>query len=242
MRGCGGRRGRGSRCFLLGLGLGLDPGERLDLALTLGLGLMRSVLETAQRNPGAPGDLSLWHMDPEAFGAYAPPPTLIVDYLTLVGDTVDNVPGVDKCGPKTAAKWLAEYGSLDAIVARAAEIKGVAGENLRKALDWLPTGRKLITVLTDCDLTGHVEGWPALEALALREVDRAGVLDFFQRYGFRTWRKELEEALGEKLFRRSGRGNVLTEAMASGLATGAMTFSTSVATTVFTSSAEIVLS
>ena len=66
------------------------------------------------------------------------PPERIVDYLTLIGDTVDNVPGVDKVGPKTAAKWIAEHGSLDGVVAAADAIKGVAGENLRKALDWLP--------------------------------------------------------------------------------------------------------
>ena len=124
------------------------------------------------------------------------PPDRIVDYLTLIGDTVDNVPGVEKVGPKTAAKWIADFGSLDGVVAAAGSIKGVVGENLRKALDWLPTGRKLITVVTDCDLAGHVPGWPALEGLALREVDREGLLDFYNRYGFRSWRKELEESLG----------------------------------------------
>ncbi|MBI5255708.1 MAG: DNA polymerase I [Burkholderiales bacterium] len=124
------------------------------------------------------------------------PPSAIVDYLTLVGDTVDNVPGVEKVGPKTAAKWIAEHGSLDGVVAAADSIKGVAGENLRKALDWLPTGRKLVTVVTDCDLSGHVPGWPSIEGLALREVDQPGLLDFYQRYGFRAWRKELEAALG----------------------------------------------
>ena len=125
------------------------------------------------------------------------PPQRIVDYLTLVGDTVDNVPGVDKVGPKTAAKWIAEYGSLDGVLAAAPGIKGAIGDNLRKALDWLPTGRKLVTVRTDCDLSAQVPGWPALEALALREVDQPGLLDFFTRYGFRAWRKELEEAVTE---------------------------------------------
>ena len=122
------------------------------------------------------------------------PPSAIVDYLTLVGDSVDNVPGVDKVGPKTAAKWLAEYGSLDGVIAAAGQIKGAIGDNLRKALDWLPTGRRLVTVRTDCDLSAQLPGWPALEALALREVDRDGLLDFFNRYGFRTWRKEMETA------------------------------------------------
>ncbi len=68
------------------------------------------------------------------------PPERIVDYLTLVGDTVDNVPGVTKCGPKTAVKWLTEYGTLDNLVAHADEVGGVVGENLRAALDWLPQG------------------------------------------------------------------------------------------------------
>ncbi|MCU0969640.1 MAG: DNA polymerase I [Rubrivivax sp.] len=134
------------------------------------------------------------------------PPDRIVDYLTLIGDAVDNVPGVDKVGPKTAAKWIADFGSLDGVVAAADAIKGVAGENLRKALDWLPQGRRLITVVTDCDLGGHVDGWPSLDALALREVDRDGLLDFYQRYGFRTWRRELEGELGAAQAQRAAAG------------------------------------
>jgi DNA polymerase-1 len=124
------------------------------------------------------------------------PPERIVDYLTLIGDAVDNVPGVDKVGPKTAAKWIAEHGSLDGLIGNADKIKGVAGDNLRKALDWLPMGRKLITVRCDCDLAAHIQDWPALQALAVREVDREALLAFYTRFGFTTWRKELEQALG----------------------------------------------
>ncbi len=124
------------------------------------------------------------------------PPQRIVDYLTLVGDSVDNVPGVDKVGPKTAVKWLAEYGSLDGVVAAAGSIKGAVGENLRQALGWLPTARRLVTVVTDCDLAAQLPGWPRLEALALRDVDRAALLAFYERYGFRSWRKELQDSLG----------------------------------------------
>jgi DNA polymerase-1 len=123
-------------------------------------------------------------------------PERIVDYLTLMGDTVDNVPGVEKVGPKTAAKWIAEHGSLDGVVAAADSIKGVAGENLRKALDWLPMGRKLVTVVTDADLSAQVPGFPALDALAFREPEREKLLAFYQRYGFKGWIKELEVALG----------------------------------------------
>ena len=122
------------------------------------------------------------------------PPERVVDFLTLVGDSVDNIPGVAKVGPKTAAKWLAEHGSLDGVIAAAGQIKGAVGDNLRSALDWLPTARKLVTVRCDCDLSAHLAGWPALDALALREADRAGLLEFFDRYGFKTWRKQLEES------------------------------------------------
>ncbi|MDE1950662.1 MAG: DNA polymerase I, partial [Burkholderiales bacterium] len=122
------------------------------------------------------------------------PPERIVDYLALIGDAVDNVPGVEKVGPKTAVKWLADHGSLDGVISAAGAIKGVAGENLRRALDWLPQGRRLVTVVTDCDLGPQVPGWPALDALALREPDRAGLADFYRRYGFKTWLRELESA------------------------------------------------
>ncbi|MBA3598091.1 MAG: DNA polymerase I [Methylibium sp.] len=126
-------------------------------------------------------------------------PGAIVDYLTLVGDAVDNVPGVEKVGPKTAAKWIAEHGSLDGVIAAADSIKGVAGENLRKALDWLPLGRRLVTVKSDCDLALPLPGWPdasAWQALTWREIDRAALLDFYTRKGFRTLKKALEEPAG----------------------------------------------
>ena len=135
-------------------------------------------------------------LDIEAVKAkFGVPPARIVDYLTLVGDAVDNVPGVDKVGPKTAVRWLAEFDSLDGIVAAAGSFKGATGDNLRKALDWLPLGRKLITVLTDCDLAGHIDGWPGLDALALREVDKPALHEFYQRFGFRTWLREMDSVV-----------------------------------------------
>lgn len=124
------------------------------------------------------------------------PPERIVDYLTLVGDAVDNVPGVDKVGPKTAAKWIAEHGSLDGVMAAAGAIKGVAGENLRRALDWLPMGRRLVTVRLDCDLSAQVPGWPAIDALAFGAVQADALLAFYAKHGFRSWRRELESTLG----------------------------------------------
>ncbi|VVE50777.1 DNA polymerase I [Pandoraea capi] len=118
------------------------------------------------------------------------PPERIVDYLTLVGDTVDNVPGVEKCGPKTAVKWLTQYGDLDHLVANAADVKGAVGENLRRALDWLPMGRKLVTVALDCDLAPQVT---SIEASLQTQPEDAEVLrDFFSRHGFKTLLREAE--------------------------------------------------
>ena len=116
------------------------------------------------------------------------PPERIVDYFALVGDAVDNVPGVEKVGPKTAAKLIAEYGSLDAVMARAEEVKGVVGENLRKARDWLPTGRELLTVKRDVPLEFHVA------ELALRPRDEAALASLFARFGFKSWLKDAEGA------------------------------------------------
>ena len=139
----------------------------------------------------------------EKFGV---PPERIVDYLTLIGDSVDNIPGVEKVGPKTAARWILEHGSLEGVMAAAASMKGVAGENLRKALDWLPQGRRLVTVVTDCDLSGHVLGWPEFDALALGPIDAQGLLAFYERYGFKTLRRELEVSLAERPARGASTG------------------------------------
>jgi len=114
------------------------------------------------------------------------PPERIVDYLALVGDTVDNVPGVEKVGPKTAAKWIERYGSLDEVIAHADEISGVVGENLRKVREWLPKGRELLTVKCDVPLPVTVE------KLAPRDRDRAALAALFQRFGFKGWLKEVQ--------------------------------------------------
>ncbi|MDD3352989.1 DNA polymerase I [Zoogloea sp.] len=114
------------------------------------------------------------------------PPNLIVDYLTLIGDTVDNVPGVEKCGPKTAVKWLTEYGSLDKLVASADKVGGKVGENLRKHLDFLPLGRRLVTVVTDLKLPVGPADLPA------REDDKVALAAIYRRMEFKGWLKELE--------------------------------------------------
>jgi len=121
------------------------------------------------------------------------PPNRIVDYLSLIGDTVDNVPGVAKVGPKTAVKWLSMYDSLDGVMTNAKDIGGVVGENLRQALEWLLQARVLVTVKTDCDLSAHMKS--INESLIAQSENTAAMVDFFTRYGFKTW---LREAMGHQ--------------------------------------------
>ncbi len=120
------------------------------------------------------------------------PPRLMVDYQTLVGDAVDNVPGVPKVGPKTAVKWLLEYGSLDALVAKAADIKGVVGDNLRNSLDWLPKGRELLTIKKDCELADYMDGLPALEAIAMGAQQTGELKSFYEKYGFKGLVRQID--------------------------------------------------
>jgi DNA polymerase I len=131
-------------------------------------------------------------MDPagvrEKFGV---PPERVVDYLALIGDTVDNVPGVDSVGPKTAARWIEAYGSLEGVMAHADEIKGKVGDNLRAALDHLPLSRELVTVRRDVELVVTPEG------LRLGEPDRETLRQLLARLEFRTWLRELESEGGE---------------------------------------------
>ncbi len=111
-------------------------------------------------------------------------PERIVDWLTLVGDAVDNVPGVPKVGPKTAVKWLEEHGTLDGVIAAADRIGGVVGENLRGALGWLPTARALVTIKTDCELAPHVESIES--SLAMRDEDTESLRALFERWEMKS--------------------------------------------------------
>ena len=120
------------------------------------------------------------------------PPERIIDYLTLVGDTVDNIPGVDKVGPKTAVKWLTQYGSLANIVHNAHDIGGKVGENLRAALDWLPQGQALVTVKCDVDLT---EQCPDIEAITMNPPDNLTLQRIYEQSNFRTWLKSVNSEL-----------------------------------------------
>ena len=121
-------------------------------------------------------------------GKFGIPPARIVDYLTLIGDSVDNVPGVAKVGPKTAVKWLAQYETLDKLVAHADEVGGAVGENLRAALGWLPQARRLLTIKCDVELKEK------LRELAPQTPDTARLIELFERFEFKTWLREAREA------------------------------------------------
>ncbi len=126
---------------------------------------------------------------PGVSAKFGVPPERIVDYLTLIGDSVDNVPGVAKVGPKTAVKWLAEYGTLDKLMAQADSVKGVVGDNLRAARDWLPQARVLLTIKTDVALPF------ALDDLKPAAPDTEALRTLYTRYEFRTWLRDLDAAV-----------------------------------------------
>ncbi|CAM4130524.1 DNA polymerase I [Bordetella tumulicola] len=135
-------------------------------------------------------------------------PERIVDYLMLIGDTVDNIPGVTKVGPKTAVKWLSEFGTIDALVEQADAIKGVAGNNLREAIAQFPLTRELLTVKCDCDLTGHIA---SIDDLAPRPPDTQTLQALYEKYGFRTW---LREVTGDAARVPEGDARVIAQAPA----------------------------
>lgn len=122
-------------------------------------------------------------------------PDQIRDYLALMGDKVDNVPGVEKCGPKTAVKWLEAYGSLAGVMEHAGEVKGKVGENLQAALEQLPLSYDLVTIKTDVDL--HTELSDGLESLRRTSPKWSQLAVDFKRWGFRTWLKEAESRMHE---------------------------------------------
>src|SRR6185436_3710359 len=120
-------------------------------------------------------------------GKFGVPPEKFLDYLTLIGDAIDNIPGVDKVGPKTACKWIEKYGSLEGVLEHADEITGLAGENLRKMRDWLPKARQLLTIKRDVPLPYKID---QLKSKPDPAVQRAQ----YERFGFKTWLRELEDA------------------------------------------------
>jgi len=129
-------------------------------------------------------------------------PDQIIDYLALMGDASDNIPGVPKVGPKTAAKWIAEYGDLDAVIAHADDISGKVGENLRESLGFLPMSYELATIKLDCD-TGI-----RIDELEQGQTDRAALADYYQEFGFTRWYDELrDEEIAPSLFSDDGAGS-----------------------------------
>jgi DNA polymerase-1 len=132
-------------------------------------------------------------MDPEGVQEkFGITPEQIIDYLALVGDSVDNIPGVPKVGPKTAVKWLSEYGSMQQVIEHAKDIKGKVGENLRNSLDQLPLSYQLATIKCDLDL----EFTP--EQLQRHTEDKDQLRELFQNMEFKTWLSDLLSSAAEK--------------------------------------------
>ncbi|MDH3924213.1 MAG: DNA polymerase I, partial [Xanthomonadales bacterium] len=119
-------------------------------------------------------------------------PEQIVDFLALTGDKADNIPGVEKCGPKTAAKWLAQWGDLDQVVAHAEEVGGKIGENLRAALEQLPLSRQLATIRTDLDLDDRPRD------LKRAAIDKTSLVEALKRFEFNSWLQEMDQGGDDK--------------------------------------------
>jgi len=119
-------------------------------------------------------------------------PDQIIDYLALVGDSVDNIPGVPKCGPKTAVKWLTAYDSLDGVMENADQVKGKVGEYLRNSLEFLPLSYKLATIKIDLELPEH------LNDIQHTEVDKESLLDLYQEFEFRSWVQAIKNGPAQK--------------------------------------------
>ncbi len=133
-------------------------------------------------------------------------PEQIVDFLALTGDKSDNIPGVDKCGPKTAVKWLQQWGSLDRVIAHADEVGGKIGENLRAALEHLPLSRELATIRKDLELERRPD------QLRRREADLPALIEVLKRYEFNSWLQELATEDPQPTDHASDYFTVLTQA------------------------------
>ena len=128
---------------------------------------------------------------------YGVAPERIIDYLSLMGDAVDNVPGINKCGPKTAAKWVNDFGSLDEIMRRASEVKGKAGEYLREGLTFLPTAKALVTIKTDADLSAYVKD-SDICSLTFNDEDSAFLAQFYARWEMQQSKKAVQKRVSGK--------------------------------------------
>jgi DNA polymerase-1 len=118
------------------------------------------------------------------------PPEQIIDYLTLIGDKADNIPGVDKVGPKTAVKWLNEFGDLDNIIVNSDQISGAVGTHLKNAIEWLPTGKSLITIKKDLEMN------VLFDDFIKAEQDKKELHKIYQHYNFSSWlKKEFEDSV-----------------------------------------------
>ena len=124
---------------------------------------------------------------------YGVTPEQFIDYLSLIGDTIDNVPGVHKCGPKTAQKWLNEYQSIANLIINQEQLSGVVGDNFRSAIDWLPTAQKLITI--DCNVSVDNFDIHNLENLSIKPSNWQKLAAVYRELNFRSWLKEAEAQL-----------------------------------------------
>jgi len=162
-----------------------EQGEKKGFSVTISTG-DKDMAQLVNKSVTMVNTMDNSRLDPDGVkNKFGVGPGQIIDYLTLVGDTVDNVPGVPKVGPKTAVKWLQQFGSLDEVIAHADEIGGKVGENLRETLDRLPLSRQLVTIKCDVDLDVGPDD------LARTAPDESKLRDLYAELEFKTWLAEI---------------------------------------------------
>ena len=157
-----------------------------NISVTISTG-DKDLAQLVNKNTSLVNTMTNEHLDADGVKAkFGVSPSLIIDYLTIIGDKADNIPGVDKVGPKTALKWLNEFNSLDNIIKNADQIAGAVGVNLKNSLKWLPIAKDLISIRSELDIN---VSWDQFKKTP---EDKGALKKMYQEFNFSSWLKNLD--------------------------------------------------
>ena len=157
-----------------------------NISVTISTG-DKDLAQLVNKNTSLVNTMTNEHLDTDGVKAkFGVSPSLIIDYLTIIGDKADNIPGVDKVGPKTALKWLNEFNSLDNIIKNADQIAGAVGVNLKNSLKWLPIAKDLISIRSELDIN---VSWDQFKKTP---EDKDALKKMYQEFNFSSWLKNLD--------------------------------------------------
>ena len=158
-----------------------------NISVTISTG-DKDLAQLVNKNTSLVNTMTNEHLDADGVKAkFGVSPSLIIDYLTIIGDKADNIPGVDKVGPKTALKWLNEFNSLDNIIKNADQIAGAVGVNLKNSLKWLPIAKDLISIRSELDIN---VSWDQFKKTP---EDKGALKKMYQEFNFSSWLKNLDD-------------------------------------------------